>query len=230
MDDWLFEKGLAISDRVLLDPAQNEQAGFHTGAMQVFMAYPFWVKALQKDLNKDSPITSQLEEVFYPWSNVIKTHEAENNKWEFEALAQSSKRSFLQQEDAPSVSPQYIQQMTALPVMRSYPLTALLTHESEDMGKIFVTANHHMLQDRFLQQVTSNVIFMENLVEYASWGEYLIGVRSRGKSSRPLAKLTDTGKSLIKWSHMLAIPLLAVLGGLITVSYTHLTLPTSPKV
>jgi ABC-type uncharacterized transport system involved in gliding motility auxiliary subunit len=215
LDDWLADKGLGISDQLLIDAAQNEQAGFHTGQMQVFMAYPFWPKALQKDLNKESPITAQLEEVFYPWTNVIQIFSDEESEWNISTLTRSSNRSFLQQEDVPTVSPQYIQGMTKMPNLKSHPLSVVLSQSKEGHGKLFVTANSHMLQDRFLRQVPSNVLFIENMLEYASWGEFLIGVRSRGKTARPIAEITAATKSLIKWGHMVLIPLLSVLFGML---------------
>lgn len=216
MDDWLSEKGVGVSDKLLLDPRQNEQAGFQAGMMQVYLPYPFWVKALNQDLNAESPVTAQLEEVLFPWTNVIEVHQDQDLSWQATELIHSSEQSFLQIEDTPDVNPQYIQQMTKLPAMQSYPLFVQLNDKSDDkIGKVFLSSNSHMLQDQFLQQVVSNAVFFENLLEYTSWGNHLIGIRSRGKTARPLAQISDTAKTVIKWGHMVVIPIFSVLMGLI---------------
>jgi len=215
LDDWLANLGLGISDKLLIDPKQNAQAGFMTGYVQVYMAYPFWVKVFKKQLDQKNPITSRLEELLYPWSNVVMIYEQKESPWDIVELVSSSNYSFLQPDDVPSVSPQYVNEMTKFPVFEPFPLTVMLTNnDKESSGKVFVTANYHVLQDQFLQQSQSNAIFLENMIEFSTWGNNLIGIRSRGKTARPLAEVTPGEKSVIKWGLMIGVPIFAILIGL----------------
>lgn len=219
LDEWLSQKGVGLSDKLLLDPRQNGQASFQTGFVQVFMNYPFWVKAFKTELNQENPITAQLEEVLFPWTNVIQVMEEKDSDWHITELVRSSQFSFLQPGDSPNVHPQYLSEMQELPVTQSYPLSVMLTKkEREDAGRIFLTATSHALMDQFLDQLqsNSNAIFLANMLEYSSWGDFLIGVRSRGKTARPLVPLTPAKKSLIKWGLMLGVPLVAIGLGLLT--------------
>jgi len=130
----------------------------------------------------------------------------------------SSNTSFLQPEDTPDVSPNYLQEMTTLPKFGNFPLSVILENSQNDKaGKILLTATHHMLMDNFLNQAQTNVIFLSNMIEYASWGDLLIGVRSRGKTLRPLIPTTQNIKNIIKWFHMLGMPLLAIMLGFIAI-------------
>lgn len=220
MDEWLSEKGVGISNGFLLDTQQNVQAGFQAGGMQIFMPYHFWVKALRQDLNEKHPITAELEEIIYPWTHVVEPMGSKNLAWSMEELVHSSKVSFLQKEEVPTVSPQYVQNMTELPELKSHPLSVVLKNRDEKFGKIFLTASSTMFQDRFLQQFGSNILFLENLLEYTSWGDKLIGVRSRGKTARPLEVISDAKRSFIKWGHMTLVPVFSVLLG-VAFLYVH---------
>ncbi|MBF0107051.1 MAG: GldG family protein [Deltaproteobacteria bacterium] len=213
VEDWLGAKGLGVSHLLLLDIQQNAQAGFQAGLMQVYMAYPFWIKALKKDLSDTHIITAGLEEVLFPWTNVLDIMGDKNNPWKPSVLVTSSEKSFLQQEGMTGIDPQYVDDMTELPVFKKYPLTAVLKRDNKQ-GLIFVTANHHMLRDGFLQQSQGNIIFLSNMIEYSSWGDLLIDVRSRGKTARPLKELDPEKKSRIKWVTTGAVPLSAIAAGL----------------
>jgi len=219
LGDWLGDRGITVIDKLLLDTKQNMQAGFNSGYMQVYLPYHFWVRALKQDLNNENPVTSRLEEVVFPWSNVLEYDESLKSKWNYQELAKSSQFSFLQNEETPTVNPQYVNDMQSLPVMESHRLSTVVTNsENEKYGELFVTATHHVLQDQFLQRSQSNVMFLANMIEYSSWGDFLIGIRSRGNTTRPIQELSSGAKSLVKWSHMVAIPLLSIIIGLIVLS------------
>lgn len=215
LEDWLSGKGIDISAKVLLDTHQNAQAGFQAGMMQVYVPYPFWVKAHGVDLNEQHPITAHLEEVLLPWTNVIQSS-AEESAWTLTSLISSSRTSFLQEDGKTDVGPQYIDSMTTLPALASYPLAVVLENKNEKtFGKVFLTANSNLLQDNFLQQAPANAVFFQNAVEYASWGENLIGIRSRGQTARPLADISESAKTWIKWGNIVGAPAVAIFLGLI---------------
>jgi ABC-type uncharacterized transport system involved in gliding motility auxiliary subunit len=216
IDEWLDKKGVSISDEILLDVKQNAQAAFSTGMLQVYMPYPFWVRALKNDLNRTHPVTAQLEDLLLPWTNVIEKT-ATTTDWQMTPLATSSANSsFLQPAGATSVGPQYVNELTDFfPEFKSHTVSAVFEKSGEvQTGKIFLMSNASALEDRFLQMSQTNVVFLANMLEYATWGNELIGIRSRGQSSRPLKEVSLNAKMAIKWGHMAALPLLAVFLGM----------------
>lgn len=58
-------------------------------------------------------------------------------------------------------------------------------------------------------------MFLENILEYATWGDELIGIRSRGKTARPLDVTSATQRAVIKWGLMFGVPALSIVGGLL---------------
>lgn len=232
LESWLAEKGVSIGSKLLLDVNQNGNAAFIVNGVPRLQSYPFWVLCGVKDLDRTHPITAGIEDVLMPWTNVINFKEEEKERWKTTVLATSSQTSFLQESDLPDVNPDYLNQMTQTPELANYPLSALLEDTTNaTSGRIFLTANFNAIQDRFLELAPANIIFAQNMIEFASLGDRLIGIRSRGKTARPLdvfPKISDDSietfaqfgvtpenfRDILKWSHVVGIPLLAVLVGL----------------
>ncbi|MBU1917532.1 GldG family protein [bacterium] len=214
LEDWLKEKNIIVSEQLLIDASQNMRAAFNTGMLQVYIPYVFWARTLKHDLNRDHPITALIEEVLFPWSNALLFNTDKESVWTPLELIHSSKTSFLQPEDIPDVSPEYYSTMTKTPRLQELPLSVVLTHsKNKTAGKIFITSTHHLVQDRFLTQAPSNPVFLSNMLEYSSWGNELINIRSRGKTTRPIKHLVGNHKTAIKWGHTAGIPGLAVFLG-----------------
>jgi len=215
LDDWLEDKGLMISQKLLVDILQNEQALFQQGALQVYRDYPFWIKTMRADVNPEHPITNSIEEILFPWTNALLIAPQDNPKWEIDELVRSSTNSFLQPEETTNVAPDYVQTMTQQPTLANYPLSVSLTNKTNPhAGKIYVTSTHNLIQDIFLEQAHANVLFLSNMLEHATWGNKLISLRTRGKTTRPLKELSPQTLLSIKWGHLAGIPLLAILFGL----------------
>jgi len=214
LDAWLENKGVGISQAMMLDPAQSVQAAFKGEFGQLFMAYPFWMRVFSDQLSASHPITSRLEEIVFPWASSILLDENKAAPWTIDILASSGRMSFMQPGNEPDADPQFINKMTELPNVGPQPLSVMLSPKSGKGGRLFVTADHYLMQDNFLQQAPVNAVFLQNLVEYASWGDAVIGIRSRGKTARELSEVSETAKSAIKWGHALGIPLAVLSLGL----------------
>ena len=215
LEEWLKKKNIIISEKLLIDATQNSRATFNTGLIQVYVPYVFWARTFKNDLNRDHPITALLEEVLFPWSNAILFSSEKETDWDPIELIHSSKTSFLQPEDTPNVSPEYYNTMTKTPMLQELTLSAVLTHKkNKTAGKIFITSTHHLIQDRFLTQAPINSVFLSNMLEYSSWGNELINIRSRGKTTRPIKQLTASQKTTIKWGHTAGIPGFAICLGI----------------
>jgi ABC-2 type transport system permease protein len=61
--------GVKIDPDLVVDlsPSAAALATFNTGYISMTVPYPFWVKAIKRDLSKESPIVSGLESVVFPW-------------------------------------------------------------------------------------------------------------------------------------------------------------------
>lgn len=220
LGDWLDKKGIELGEKLVLDTRQNAEApvseNFMGFAVQRFVAYPFWPVSLQDQLNRDFTGTSGLENLVFPWTNSLQIKADVKTDWQITPLASTSKTAFLQQDKNPGIGFDYAQNMTEYPTLQEFPLSVWLKNpKQKNSGQIFVTANFHMLRDQMLRTIQPNAIFLQNLFEYASAGNNLIGIRSRGKTDRPLREISDTTKNTIKLGHVFAIPALATLCGLL---------------
>lgn len=215
LDDFFTNKGVFISNEMLVDFKDNAKAIFQEGGAQILADYPLWVKSTTH-LNQEHPITAKLEEIVFPWSHAIVGKNQNQTKWQTLVLSSSSDASQLQKNEVPNMERQYLDKMVENSLPESYPLAVILKHDVNPlMGQIFLSGSHHMLEDAFFQRSQSNVIFFQNVLEYFSWGDHLLDIRSRGKTSRPLVvDLTETQKNSIKWFHLLGLPTLATLTGI----------------
>lgn len=210
LEDWLKGRGIQISPEVLVDRTNPGRAVFHDGFMQYNIPYPFFVRVAKTGLNAESAVTAKLEEVVFPWTNVLELHPELHPDWKYTTLAKSSQASFLQ-EGAPDISPQVFETME-MKSGETHPIAELV--EMEGQGRLVVVANSRFLEDNFLKDYDSNVLFLQNLVDWLSVGDELIGIRSRGKTDRPLLNPGPETISLIRWTHIIGIPLMVIGFGL----------------
>jgi len=83
---------------------------------------------------------------------------------------------------------------------------------SQKDTKILVMGNARFLSDAFIS-APGNADFFLNAVDWFTWGDDLIGIRSKKMLSRPLPILTDRQKSLVKYGNMIGVPLVVILAG-----------------
>ena len=60
-----------------------------------------------------------------------------------------------------------------------------------------------------------NAEFFLNAVDWFTWGDDLIGIRSKKMLNRPLPILSERQKRLIKYGNMIGVPLVVILIGVI---------------
>lgn len=88
-----------------------------------------------------------------------------------------------------------------------------------DAGRIVVVGSSTFITENplnlYAQMNTGaqNLPFVENLVDWLTLGEGLIGIRSRVAASYPLETASETAKQLIQITNLIAIPLLVILFG-----------------
>lgn len=96
------------------------------------------------------------------------------------------------------------------------PLGPPLLHSPQT--QLLVVGNGHFITDSFVSQFPENSVFFLNAIDWMTIGDELIAIRSRGATSRPLAQISDTTKSVVKLLCIAGAPLLVVIFGLARLS------------
>ena len=89
------------------------------------------------------------------------------------------------------------------------------TIERSPLSQIVVVGDADFASDNFLKQFVSNGYFFQNIIDWLTVGDSLIGIRSRAVSERPLLRLSDAAKAYIRIANIAAVPVLVVLFGLV---------------
>ncbi len=218
LEEWLKKKGIELSSSLVIDPKNHSYAAFSSGYLQYHVPYPFFVKVDQKGLNRQNPITSRLEGLMFPWTNSL-ILQSENQEWNYEVLAESSSASFLQ-EGPPEVNPAVLENLGEPTDTGKKILAVMASPKNADSSnatksKIIVVANNTLLKNSTLGEHDANILLPLNAVDWVSWGENLIGIRSRGKTDRPIILPSPTAISIIKFVHIIGLPVAFVVFGLI---------------
>ncbi len=81
---------------------------------------------------------------------------------------------------------------------------------------VIAIACGRFLEDGYVRQFPENALFLENLADWLSQGEALIGIRSRGLTSNPIrVNLTEPAKNLIKYGNIIGVPALLIFFGIL---------------
>ncbi len=87
---------------------------------------------------------------------------------------------------------------------------------SSKPGEILAVGNARFANDEFLPQFQPNRIFLMNVADYMGYGNKLIGIRSRGETSRPIDdELTDMQRNLYRYGNLVLVPFLVVVYGFV---------------
>jgi gliding-associated putative ABC transporter substrate-binding component GldG len=91
------------------------------------------------------------------------------------------------------------------------PVTA---KQCDQDNQLLVIANSRFLDNNFVSQPGNLTLFL-NAVDWFSWGQDLIGIRSKRTGDRPLPVLSEQQKTVIKFSNIFLIPILVAFFGVI---------------
>ncbi len=80
--------------------------------------------------------------------------------------------------------------------------------------QIIVVGTSALILDNFIRY-PGNATFVQNLVEWMTLGQDLIGIRSRTVTDRPLEELSNREKTFVKYSATFAMPILMILFGMV---------------
>ncbi len=62
--------GVSVQEELVLDQL-NAQASFQSGMFNIFIPYPFWVRAVRQSVATDHPIINSIESIVLPWASPL---------------------------------------------------------------------------------------------------------------------------------------------------------------
>lgn len=217
LEEWLKKYGIELSSQLVIDPKNHTYAAFSSGYMQYHIPYPFFVKVIPEGLNKNHAVTSNLEGLVFPWTNALTFNQQSHPDWTYDILAASSNASFVQ-EGPPNVNPTVLEE-TQVDQTDKQILSLLITAPPQikdgRASRLLLVSNNNFIRDNALNDYDSNILLALNSVDWMSWGDNLIGIRSRGKTDRPLQIPSQGAITFIKFFHVMGIPLLFSLFGIL---------------
>jgi gliding-associated putative ABC transporter substrate-binding component GldG len=213
LETWLRDKGLIIHDNFVIDAKCNQigvrqqMGGF---MVQSSIAFPYFPIISNFSEN---PISKGLEAVIMPFVSSMEFHG--DSAVQYIPLARTSEKSGYKM--APVFFDiNYEWQEQDFP-QSNLVVAALLT------GKLSGQLNSRMVvfgsgkfvvngkEQQAVQLAPDNVNFLVNAIDYLSDQSGLMGLRTKGITSRPLKELDDTKRTLWKYFNFL-FPILLIIG------------------
>jgi ABC-2 type transport system permease protein len=235
LEDLFGSYGVKMTQDLVLDRF-NMAISFRTGYTVLRIPYAFYPKVAKEGFAADNAIVNRLEALSLPWITALEVTAKPDVK--STVLARSSPYSWLQR-GMYNISP--AQEFNPPPgEIKSYPLIVLLEGKfnsyfgngapadvkglipgkanpaplsrSQKDTKILVMGNARFLTNGFIT-APGNAEFFLNAVDWFTWGDDLIGIRSKKMLNRPLPILSERQKRLIKYGNMIGVPLVVILIG-----------------
>ncbi len=80
--------------------------------------------------------------------------------------------------------------------------------------KLIVVGNSRFITENFPAEFDGNRVFFQNIIDWVTVGDALIGIRSRESTDRPLRVISEQAKAAIRFINILGVSILAGLFGL----------------
>jgi gliding-associated putative ABC transporter substrate-binding component GldG len=220
IDSLMSNYGVKVNNDLIGDKEAGivtvrQQKGFFTIANPI--KYPFLPRIT--DLDRSSPVTQKLEAVDLYFASSLDTSGASSKGIDLKVIARTSENSFTQSGAynimADRDIDQYIFDKKSLPVIALLQGSFTSFFESGKKGadsRIVVSGDAEFFSEgKFGSQENINLFL--NLVDWMTADEALISIRSKVITQRPLDKVENTGRTIIKWLNIALIPfLLATIG------------------
>ncbi len=213
--NWLEKKGITIEDKFIIDVnaanvmVRQQEGGFVMNTPVRFPYLPIITKFA------DHPITKGIEQVILPFASPIKIDPADSTD-KVIVLATTSDKTGV--ENPPvyfNVSKQWTRNdfsMSSLPV--AVAIEGKLADNTDSKMVVFGDGDFCVNGKGNNRQKLSadNVNLVSNAIDWLSDDTGLIGLRTKGITSRPIkADLEDSTKTLVKYLNFL-LPILLIIG------------------
>ena len=245
LNDLLEHYGAKLGNNLLVDRRFHDNARFQRGFMTVFQPYRYFVKIVKPNFSTEHTITNQLEALTLPWTSSLEVitkegitattlattsesgqtvqgyynlspdfpiPDAETQAYPVAVALEGKFKSFYADKEIPSVATDD----TTSGADNEAPVP---TQDTEAQTTISESAQTQIIvigTAQFLTQMRPDGInFFLNTVDWLTFGDALIGIRSQAITNRPLRDVSEIEKNLIKYLCIVGIPLLVVIFGLV---------------
>lgn len=234
INDFIQNFGIKVNSELLLS-ADNEIANFSTGYTAFITPYPFWVRIPASGFSQDFPAVANLGGAVLPWVGSLTIDRSKVSEGSLLEFVKTSKNSFAQKgnlnvEPGRELNPnkEDLKEFTVAALVRGRlkSLTSnnqgvkktlrqneSIIEETRSGAAVAVVADSDFVSDYFIRRYAGNAALALNTIEAVSTDKSLSEIRSKGSNFKPLKEISDTEKSLIKWSNVIALPLLIILLG-----------------
>ena len=216
LNDWLQSKGISMGNQVVIDAScasvtVQQKQGFFTMNSQIEFPYFPQIRKFEKH-----PITVGLESMMLPFSSPL-DFIGSDTTLAINAVLQTSEMSGTQNTpNYMNVQKEWTEQDFTAP---NQILALSMEHMGANNGSMVIVSNGQFINNGEGQQAQQldmdNINFAANAIDWLSDDTGLVGLRTKGITSRPLESIDDGTKSLVKYGNVFSPILLILIYGFI---------------
>lgn len=214
LEEIFLRFGISVANDLLLDRA-NAPAVFSGGVVSYQIPYPFWLKLLPRNLDTESRIVGGLDNIVLPWTSALTIADPAIEGVQVRVLGRTTEFAKAQTfSEGYHLDPEAADSALRSEGGQVYDVIALA--ESAGGGKLMVVGTSRLVQDQFVQQFPQNAAMVENAVDILTFGDALVGIRSRGQLAHPVEELSSLAERVIQYANMAgAVILVIALAGMV---------------
>ncbi|MEA1963017.1 MAG: GldG family protein [Patescibacteria group bacterium] len=224
LDELLAKYGITLNKNLVADK-RSGMASFSQGFFTFSSNYAFWPKITNEGFNPEHSAVSNLENVIMPWASSVSIDNSKISEENVKNLAFTTKGAWAIK-DSYDITPNSAN--TPKGATQEYILAAAVNgnipnayandyaeEQKEIYGRLIVVGDSDFISDNFLRNTPDNLTFFQNLVDTLSFDEDLIGIRSKGVTSRPIKELSDSGRASMRYLNVFGITIIVIAFGMV---------------
>jgi ABC-2 type transport system permease protein len=202
LDSLLERRGIRLAGGLVFDLRSNERVSMgQRGPFSVIAPYPLWPIVLPAS---EHTLTRDLEALTLAWATPLEVVDTAAAKPLWTTTEYGGRRAA----DGP-VTPNLNF------VADGEPSPQVVAAVS---GRLVVVGDADFVEDDFARANPQNLIFAANAIDWLSQDDALIAIRAKDRTPPPLVLGSEAGQAALKWSNLVGVPLLFVLGGAVRVA------------
>lgn len=198
---FLSDFGITINKDLVYDLQLNELLAFGQGASQYLTPYPYWIKALPKDI-KFAPL-SGIASVSLAWPSSILVSEQPGITYHTLLTTSSNAGASVSNFN---ISPQNVASLTT-----SNQIYTLAVSAEKGEAKLIVVATPSVAEAQLLQNNQDNIAFISNLIDYAAADKDLATIPAKVGGRAVFTFGSQTELISVQYGNILAPPLIVTL-------------------
>jgi len=206
----LNEWGVEVNKNIVYDLQSNETVTLQGGAINYIIPYPFWVKALK---NNENPAVGDINSIVIPWGSSIEILENKlKPDTEINPIFTTTEFS-RDQENIFNLDPN---QNWLQDDLDSYIMAVSIQNYFEGKNsRVIVAGNSLFATQDFAMKSSSNMVFVQNAIEWLAQDDILSSIRTKKLSRAPLIFESEAQKNSVKYFNMIGVPILIAIIGVI---------------